>query len=85
MKSEEEALYANKSRENSKQHTTGGSKRNDDNSKSHQGERSACSRGKDHVNSKKFEGKWYNCGKKTWQKFVGPRRSLWKATLLPPT
>ncbi|KAA8523679.1 hypothetical protein F0562_010102 [Nyssa sinensis] len=66
LKGEEEALYTNKIRGNSKQHTVGGSKRNDDRAKSHQGEGSFRSRGasKNHGNSKRFEGKCHNCGKK---------------------
>ncbi|KAA8536349.1 hypothetical protein F0562_028827 [Nyssa sinensis] len=66
LKGEEEALYANKSRGNSKQHTVGRSKRNDDRAKSHQGEGSFRSgeASKNHGNSKRFEGKCHNCGKK---------------------
>ncbi|KAK3011071.1 hypothetical protein RJ639_010746 [Escallonia herrerae] len=56
LKGEEEALYANKSRGNSKQHTTNGSKRNHDKEKGHQGERSFHSgeASKDHGNNKRF-------------------------------
>nr|DAD23742.1 TPA_asm: hypothetical protein HUJ06_025205 [Nelumbo nucifera] len=66
LKGEEEALYVNKSRRNSKQHTFGGSKKNDDKARNHQGEGSACTGGasKNHGNGRKFEGKCYNCGKK---------------------
>ncbi|KAA8547802.1 hypothetical protein F0562_004231 [Nyssa sinensis] len=66
LKGEEEALYANKSKGNSKQHTVGGSKRNDDRAKSHRGEGSFRSGevSKNHGNSIRFQGKCHNCGKK---------------------
>ena len=65
-KKEEEALYANKGRWNSKQQDDNGSKKNDDKARSHQGERSvrAGRSSKNHGNSQKFEGKCYNCKKK---------------------
>ncbi|KAK3014224.1 hypothetical protein RJ639_008969 [Escallonia herrerae] len=56
LKGEEEALYANKSRGNSKQHTTNGSKRNHDKEKGHQGEKSfhLGEASKNHGNNKKI-------------------------------
>ncbi|RVW16686.1 Retrovirus-related Pol polyprotein from transposon TNT 1-94 [Vitis vinifera] len=66
LKGEEEALYAHKGRWNSKQHTVGRTKKNEDKVKSSQGERSACVEGdsKNPGTRKKFQGKCYNCGKK---------------------
>ncbi|KAG8364306.1 hypothetical protein BUALT_Bualt19G0115000 [Buddleja alternifolia] len=66
LKDEEEALYVNKGRWNSKQHTKGGSKKNEDKEKNHQGGRSINLEGtsKNRRNKKKFEGKCYNCKKK---------------------
>ena len=66
VKSEEEALYANKIRWNSKQQIVAGYKRSEDKTKSDQGEGSARTRGtlKIHGYNKKFERKCYNCGKK---------------------
>ncbi|KAF2320518.1 hypothetical protein GH714_027917 [Hevea brasiliensis] len=66
LKGEEEALYTIKSRGTYKQHVISGSKRNDEKVKNHQGEWSSCPGGasKNHGNSKRFEGKCYNCGKK---------------------
>ncbi|KAF2296638.1 hypothetical protein GH714_000798 [Hevea brasiliensis] len=66
LKGEEEALYTIKSRGTYKQHVISGSKRNDEKVKNHQGEGSSHPGGasKNHGNSKRFEGKCYNCGKK---------------------
>lgn len=66
LKKEEEALYANRGRWNSKQHATGRFKKNDDKARSHQGEGSVRAGGasKNQDNGKKFEGNCYNCGKK---------------------
>ena len=66
MKGEEEALYANKIRWNSKQQIVAGYKRNEDKTKRDQSEGSARTRGtsKIHGYNKKFERKCYNCGKK---------------------
>ena len=66
LKTEEEALYANKSRWNSKQHATGRSKKNNDKARSHQDERSIGAGGasKNQDNGRKFEGNCYKCGKK---------------------
>ena len=66
LKGEEEALYAHKGKWNSKQHTVGRTKKNEDKAKSNQGERSTCVEGdsKNRGTRKKFEGKFYNCGKK---------------------
>ncbi|KAL0427813.1 UNVERIFIED_CONTAM: Retrovirus-related Pol polyprotein from transposon RE2 [Sesamum latifolium] len=63
LKNDEEALYANKGRKNSK---AVGFKRSDDKTRGHQSERSTRTAGglKNHGNAKKFEGKCYNCGKK---------------------
>jgi Zinc knuckle len=65
-KSEEEALYTNKSRGNSKQNNRGGFKKNDDKPKSHQGEGGSRPWGasKSYGNNRKFNGECYNCGKK---------------------
>ncbi|GAV86875.1 hypothetical protein CFOL_v3_30301 [Cephalotus follicularis] len=87
LKGEEEALYANKSRWNSKQHTIGGTKRNEDEAKSHQSEVSARVKGdsKHHGNGKKFEGKSYNCRKKGHMtKAFGRRKDSWKVMMLLP-
>lgn len=62
LKGEEEALYVNKSRGNSKQHTVGGSKKFDDKAKGHQGEGRTGGASKNHGNGSKFQGKCYNCG-----------------------
>ncbi|KAG8364897.1 hypothetical protein BUALT_Bualt18G0046300 [Buddleja alternifolia] len=66
LKDEEEALYVNKGRWNSKQHTKGGSKKNEDKEKNHQSGRSINLVGasKNRRNKKKFEGKCYNCKEK---------------------
>ncbi|KAL0352356.1 UNVERIFIED_CONTAM: hypothetical protein Scaly_1624300 [Sesamum calycinum] len=63
LKNDEEALYANKGRRNSKAR---GSKKSDDKARNHQSERNTRIVGgsKNHSNVKKFEGKCYNCGKK---------------------
>ena len=66
VKSEEEALYANKIMWNSKQQIVVGYKRSEDKTKSDQGEGSALTREtlKIHGYNKKFERKCYNYGKK---------------------
>ncbi|RVX10691.1 Retrovirus-related Pol polyprotein from transposon RE1 [Vitis vinifera] len=66
LKGEEEALYAHKGRWNSKQHTVGRTKKNEDRAKNSQGERSARVEGdsKNPGTRKKFKGKCYNCRKK---------------------
>ena len=66
LKSEEEALYANKGSGNSKQYGNSGFKKNQGNGKIHQGEGSSRAGGgwKNQGNEKKFEGKCYNCKKK---------------------
>ncbi|KAL0420217.1 UNVERIFIED_CONTAM: Retrovirus-related Pol polyprotein from transposon RE1 [Sesamum latifolium] len=63
LKNDEEALYANKSRKNSK---VGGFKRSDDKMRGHQSEWSTRTAGgsNNHGNAKKFEEKCYNCEKK---------------------
>ncbi|KAL0423115.1 UNVERIFIED_CONTAM: putative mitochondrial protein [Sesamum radiatum] len=63
LKNDEEALYANKDRRNSK---AGVSKKSDDRARSHQSERNTpiAEGSRNHGNVKKFEGKCYNCGKK---------------------
>ncbi|KAF7804048.1 Retrovirus-related Pol polyprotein from transposon TNT 1-94 [Senna tora] len=65
-KDHEEALYANKGRSNFKQNGTGGSKRNDNETRTRQGDKSARdgegSKNRNH--GKKFEGKCFNCNKK---------------------
>ncbi|KAK4412672.1 hypothetical protein Salat_2914300 [Sesamum alatum] len=62
-KNDEEALYANKGRRNSK---ASGSKKSDDKARSHKSERSIRTAGglKNHGKIKKFERKCYKCGKK---------------------
>ncbi|KAF7834575.1 Retrovirus-related Pol polyprotein from transposon RE1 [Senna tora] len=66
LKDHEEALYANKGRSNFKQNGTGGSKRNDNETRTRQGDKSARdgegSKNRNH--GKKFEGKCFNCNKK---------------------
>ncbi|KAL1098731.1 hypothetical protein V6Z11_D05G118100 [Gossypium hirsutum] len=66
LKNEEEALYTNRGRWNSKQHTTGRSKKNNDKARNHQGEENIRRGGasKNQENGKKFDGNCYNCGKK---------------------
>jgi hypothetical protein len=66
LKSEEEALYANKNSGNFKQYGNGGFKKHNDKIKNHHGVRSSrAMRGwKNQGNNKKFEGKCYNYGKK---------------------
>ncbi|WKA06756.1 hypothetical protein VitviT2T_024641 [Vitis vinifera] len=66
LKGEEKALYAHKGRWNSKQHTVGRTKKNEDKAKSSQGERSARVKGdsKNLGTRKKFQGRCYNCRKK---------------------
>ncbi|KAM1283659.1 hypothetical protein FF1_026659 [Malus domestica] len=67
-----EALYTNKSKGNFKQHVGGGSKRNGDKAKGHQEGGSLHQGGAptyhgkcgQSQNNKRFEGKYYNCGKK---------------------
>ncbi|KAF7830116.1 Retrovirus-related Pol polyprotein from transposon TNT 1-94 [Senna tora] len=65
-KDHEEALYANKGRSNFKQNGTGGSKRNDNETRTRQGDKSSRdgegSKNRNH--GKKFEGKCFNCNKK---------------------
>ncbi|KAJ7959018.1 Retrovirus-related Pol polyprotein from transposon TNT 1-94 [Quillaja saponaria] len=66
LKGEEKALYANQGRGYSKQHTTDRYSKNNDEVKSYQGEGSSYTEGasKNCGNSRRFEGKCYNCGKK---------------------
>ena len=66
LKSEEEALYANKGSGNSKQYGNSGFKKNQGNGKNHQGEGSSRAGGgwKNQGNECFFEGKCYNCKKK---------------------
>ncbi|KAL0461223.1 UNVERIFIED_CONTAM: hypothetical protein Slati_0009900 [Sesamum latifolium] len=63
LKNDEETLYVNKGRRNSK---AGGFKRSDGKTRGHQSERRTPTVGgsKNHGNTKKFEGRCYNCGKK---------------------
>ncbi|KAK3008221.1 hypothetical protein RJ639_015039 [Escallonia herrerae] len=65
-KGQEEALYANNGRWNSKQHGAGGSKKNDDDTGGRQSEGSTRGRGgsKSQSRGKKFEGWCFNCKKK---------------------
>ena len=66
LKGEEEALYANKGRRNSKQHAVKGSKKNEGEVGSHQGEGSfrAGGRSRNYGNGQRFGGRYYNCKKK---------------------
>ncbi|KAL0415706.1 UNVERIFIED_CONTAM: hypothetical protein Slati_3402500 [Sesamum latifolium] len=83
LKNDEEALYANKGRRNSK---ADGSKRSDDKMRGHQSERSTRTAGgsKNHNNAKKFEGKCYNCGRRvTWREIASQRKISQKVTLSP--
>ena len=85
MKGEEEALYANKIRWNSKQQIVAGYKRNEDETKSDQSEGSARGTSKIHGYNKKFERKCYNCGKKGhMRKCAGQRKGSWRVMILPP-
>ncbi|KAK3041270.1 hypothetical protein RJ639_001372 [Escallonia herrerae] len=63
---QEEALYANNDRWNSKQHGAGGSKKNDDDMGGRQSEGSTRGGGgsKGQRRGKKFEGRCFNCKKK---------------------
>ena len=66
LKGEKEALYANKSIWDSKQHTDDGFERNVDKAKNHQGEGNTHSgeAWKNHGNGKRFEGKCHDGWKK---------------------
>ncbi|KAL0452913.1 UNVERIFIED_CONTAM: Retrovirus-related Pol polyprotein from transposon RE2 [Sesamum latifolium] len=82
LKNDEEALYANKGRRNSKM---GRFKRSDDKTRGHQSERSTRTAGssKNHDNSKKFEGKCYNYRRKvTWREISGQRKMSWKSNIV---
>ncbi|KAM2723556.1 hypothetical protein EV1_026500 [Malus domestica] len=65
LKSEEEALYTNKSKGTFKRYTGSESKKDGEKVQSHQGNEGSHSGGawKNRGNSKKFSGKCYNCGK----------------------
>ncbi|KAK3009190.1 hypothetical protein RJ639_013530 [Escallonia herrerae] len=65
-KGQEEALYANNGRWNSKQHGADGSKKNDDDTGGRQSEGSTRGGGgsKSQSRGKKFEGRCFNCKKK---------------------
>ncbi|GFZ08250.1 hypothetical protein Acr_20g0000580 [Actinidia rufa] len=65
LKGEEEALYTSKTRGTFKRYTSSGSKKDGDKVKSHQGKGGSRPGGasKNRGNSKKFDGKCYNCGK----------------------
>lgn len=65
LKGEEEALYTNKSKGTSKQHTGKGSKKDGDKVTNHHGNGGSHPWGasKNHGNTRKFDGKCYNCGK----------------------
>ncbi|XP_070678596.1 uncharacterized protein [Malus domestica] len=65
LKSEEEALYTNKSKGTFKRYTGSESKKDGEKVQSHQGNGGSHSGGawKNRGNSKKFSGKCYNCGK----------------------
>ena len=65
-KGQEEALFVNKGRWNSKQHGDKGSKKNDDKMGDHQNEGSARVEGglKNRSRGKKFDGQCFNCKKK---------------------
>ncbi|KAE8724613.1 tir-nbs resistance protein [Hibiscus syriacus] len=65
LKGEEEALYTSKSRGNFQRYTGNGSKKDGDKVKNYQGKGGPHSGGasKNRGNSRKFDGKCYNCGK----------------------
>ncbi|KAE8673428.1 putative disease resistance protein [Hibiscus syriacus] len=65
LKGEEEALYTSKSRGTFQRYTRSGSKRDGDKVKKYQGNGGPHSGGssKNRGNSRKFDGKCYNCGK----------------------
>ncbi|KAE8660144.1 hypothetical protein F3Y22_tig00116958pilonHSYRG00159 [Hibiscus syriacus] len=65
LKGEEEALYTSKSRGTFQRYTGSGSKKDDDKVKNYQGNGGPHSGGasKNRGNSRKFDGKCYNCGK----------------------
>uniref|UniRef100_A0A2N9FHD6 CCHC-type domain-containing protein n=1 Tax=Fagus sylvatica TaxID=28930 RepID=A0A2N9FHD6_FAGSY len=65
LKGEEEALYTSKTRGTFKRNTGGESKKDGDKVKSHQGKGGSHPGGvsKNQGNSRKFDGKCYNCGK----------------------
>ncbi|VFR03232.1 unnamed protein product [Cuscuta campestris] len=65
LKKEEEALYVNRGRHNSKQHT-GGSKKSDEETRDRQNERKSRGGGawKNQKQGRKFEGMCFNCNKK---------------------
>jgi len=66
LRKEEETLYANRGRRNFKQHATCGSRKHNDKARNHQDEGSVRVEGasKNQNSGKKFEGNYYNCGKK---------------------
>ncbi|KAM1055283.1 hypothetical protein ACFX13_029520 [Malus domestica] len=85
LKGEEETLYTSKSKGTFKQYTGGGSKKDEDKVKSHQG-REALIQGelqriavivKSLMASVTTVGRWA-----TWRKIVGPRKSMLKVILL---
>ena len=65
LKGEEEALYTSKSKDTFKRYTGGGSKKDGDKMKNHQGKEGSCPgrASKNRGNSRKFDGECYNCGK----------------------
>ncbi|KAE8689487.1 putative disease resistance protein [Hibiscus syriacus] len=65
LKGEEEALYTNKNKGTFQQYTASGSKKDGDKEKNYQGNGGPHSGGasKNRGNSRKFDGKCYNCGK----------------------
>ncbi|KAL3530249.1 hypothetical protein ACH5RR_009571, partial [Cinchona calisaya] len=66
QKGDEEALYVNRSKQNSKRHADNQSRKTEDKARGQIDERSAHGGGasKNQGKGKKFEGKCYNCGKK---------------------
>ncbi|KAE8706915.1 hypothetical protein F3Y22_tig00110387pilonHSYRG00212 [Hibiscus syriacus] len=79
LKGEEKALYSSKSRGTFQRYTNSGSKKDDDKVKNYQGKGGSYSGGasKNRGNSRKFDGKCYNCEKMGHMpKTVGPRKTL---------
>nr|GMC49313.1 Retrovirus-related Pol polyprotein from transposon TNT 1-94 [Ipomoea batatas] len=66
LKKEEEALYVKKDRRNTKQHSSGGSNRNDDETRGHQNGRNNRGSGssKSQSRGKRFNGQCFVCNKK---------------------
>ena len=86
MKGEEEALYANKIRWNSKQQIVAGYKRNEDKTKRDQSEGSARTRGTSKIHGyTSLRGNVTIVARRViWRKCASQGKGLWRVMLLPP-